>query len=65
MRNYRDGLKGDANTAERFNHLLREQGILISPAKFYTSLVMDEQDLAHTNRALAFAANALRTEASA
>ena len=65
VRDYRDCLKGNAGITERFNHLLRQQGILKSASKFYPSLALDDKDLAQTTRAIAFAASALRTEAPA
>ena len=40
VRNYRDWLKGDASVNGQFNKVLREKGILKSPAKLYPCLAL-------------------------
>ena len=51
LRNYRDVLKGDAETARSFNRLLRERGILKGESKYYVSLAHDEADIRFTKDA--------------
>ncbi len=55
---YRDTLKSDPIHQKRFNDVLREEGILKAPMKFYASLAHTEADLGATERAItkAFAA---------
>ncbi len=56
---YRCVLHANADLARCFNQTLREQGVLKPPSKFYVSLALTDDDLAHTERAIAEAANAL------
>ena len=42
---YRCSLTADTAKNDRFNQVLREQGIFKSPGKLYPSLVIDEDDL--------------------
>jgi glutamate-1-semialdehyde 2,1-aminomutase len=58
---YRGVLRGDGARATRFNTLLRQQGLLKSPSKFYISLALTEEDLATTVAAIAYAAQHLTT----
>ncbi len=53
VRNYRDTLKGDAETMRQFNRLLRERGILKGESKYYISLAHDEADIRFTKNAWA------------
>ena len=59
VRNYRDVMKGDAGKLARFNALLREQGIVKAPSKFYPSLALTDEDIAKTVDAIAYAAKKL------
>jgi len=54
--NYREFMRGNPNLSSRFNHLLREKGILKPDSKFYVSLALDDNDLAQTVDAIAYAA---------
>ena len=56
---YRGVMRGDAEQAQRFNQLLRQQGILKPDSKLYPSLALDESDLAQTVEAIAYAAKHL------
>ena len=51
VRNYRDVLKGDAETMRIFNRLLRERGILKGESKYYISLAHDAADIRFTKDA--------------
>jgi len=51
VRNYRDTLKGDAETMRTFNRLLRERGILKGESKYYISLAHDDADIKFTKNA--------------
>ena len=55
VRNYRDTLKGDAETMRHLNRLLRERGILKGESKYYISLAHTEGDVAFTLDAFAAA----------
>ena len=46
--NYRDIWRADKTKMARLNQLLHERGILKSPAKYYLSIVHDEDDMAFT-----------------
>ena len=59
VRNYRDWLKGDASVNGQFNNVLREKGILKSPAKLYPCLALTEDDIAQTIEAIEAAAMTL------
>lgn len=59
VRNYRDWLKGDAGVNGQFNKVLREKGILKSPAKLYPCLALTEGDIAQTIEAIEAAAATL------
>ncbi len=59
VRNYRDWLKGDASVNGQFNKVLREKGILKSPAKLYPCLALTEDDIAQTIEAIEAAAMTL------
>jgi len=58
--NYRDIMAADAGRMDRFNAGLRERGILKSPAKYYPSLALTEDDMAQTIEAIAEAAANLK-----
>ncbi len=60
VRSYRDGLKGDAGQSAAWNAALRAQGIFKSAGKLYMSVAHSEEDLALTEQAIAFAADALQ-----
>ena len=62
IRDYRDTLRGDAETARRFNALLRERGILKGESKYYVSLAHNDEDIAHTKAAWASAIDQLAAE---
>jgi len=53
---YRSMARSDAALAGRFNELLRSQGILKGPSKFYSSLALEPEDIADTIAAITFAA---------
>ncbi len=55
--NYRDVQKGDAALLKRFNTVLRQQGILKSDSKLYSSLALTEADLDQTLEAITLAAS--------
>lgn len=57
--NYRDGQTGDRRLNERFNAVLRKQGIFKSPGKTYPCLALTGDDLEKTEQAIAAAAIAL------
>ena len=56
---YRSWLSGDAKRNGAFNDVLREEGILKSPAKVYPSLPISEADLEKTRQAVTKAAAAI------
>lgn len=56
---YRGMKRGDAKRSAEFNAVLRENGILKSPSKFYISLAHDDADIAQTVAAVNAAADAL------
>jgi glutamate-1-semialdehyde 2,1-aminomutase len=51
VRNYRDVLRGDAETMRQLNRLLRERGILKGESKYYISLAHDAADIRQTRDA--------------
>ena len=57
--NYRAWLASDHDKNARFNTSLREAGIFKSPGKIYTSLALDDQDLAWIDSAIQQAAEVL------
>jgi glutamate-1-semialdehyde 2,1-aminomutase len=59
VRDYRGFLGGDAETAKRFNRLLRERGILKGESKYYVSLAHTEEDVRFTCEAWASAIDEL------
>ena len=59
IRNYRDVKAADAGRNEKFNQILREQGIFKSPGKLYPSLALTDDDLQQTDEAIKVAAKAL------
>ena len=59
IKDYRGMLGNDAERAQRFNGLLRENGVLKGDSKFYVSLAHDERDVAHTLDAFADAIKSL------
>ncbi len=59
VNDYRDVLAGDVAALRSFNAVLRDHGILKSDGKFYISLAHDADDVAHTVRAIAAAADQL------
>lgn len=48
VHNYRDTWRADKAKMTRLNQLLYERGIIKSPAKYYLSVVHDEDDIAYT-----------------
>ncbi|MEM9263809.1 MAG: aminotransferase class III-fold pyridoxal phosphate-dependent enzyme [Pseudomonadota bacterium] len=64
VRDYRDVLQSDTTAANRFNHVLREEGLFKAPGKTYPCLVLTEEDLAQTEAAYKVAAKALAEEMS-
>ena len=56
VRDYRDMMKGDADSAAIFNAAVREKGILKPGAKLYPHLALTEEDLQQTEAAFAYAA---------
>ncbi len=56
---YRSGRKADADKNARFNHTLREEGLLKSPSKLYPCLALTEDDFEWTERAVKIAASDL------
>ena len=59
IRDYRDTFAADKTAQGTFNRVLREQGILKSPAKIYPHLALTEADLDQTESAIQAAAHAL------
>ncbi len=59
VHDYRGVLAGDAETAKRFNKLLRERGILKGESKYYVSLAHTEEDVRFTCEAWASAIDEL------
>ena len=59
IRDYRDTFAANKTAQGTFNRVLREQGILKSPAKIYPHLALTEADLAQTESAIQAAARAL------
>ncbi|MBY6142345.1 aminotransferase class III-fold pyridoxal phosphate-dependent enzyme [Leisingera daeponensis] len=59
VRDYRDTQAGDAERTQRYNAVLREEGIFKSPGKTYPSLALTEEDLELTEAAIKKAAAAL------
>ena len=59
IRDYRDTFAADKTAQGTFNRVLREQGILKSPAKIYPHLALTEADLGQTESAIQAAAAAL------
>ncbi|MGI9499753.1 MAG: aspartate aminotransferase family protein, partial [Geminicoccaceae bacterium] len=56
---YRSFMRGDIDLTKRFNHHLRDRGILKPESKFYISLALDDDDLDRTVEAIAYAASRL------
>ena len=59
IRDYRDTFAADKTAQGTFNRVLREQGILKSPAKIYPHLALTEADLGQTESAIQTAAATL------
>lgn len=59
IRDYRDTVAADKTAQGTFNRVLREHGILKSPAKIYPHLALTEADLDQTESAIQAAAKAL------
>ena len=59
IRDYRDTFAADKTAQGAFNRVLREHGILKSPAKIYPHLALTEADLGQTGSAIQAAATAL------
>ena len=59
IRDYRDTFAANKTAQGTFNHVLREHGILKSPAKIYPHLALSDADLAQTESAIQAAATAL------
>jgi glutamate-1-semialdehyde 2,1-aminomutase len=59
VRDYRDVLAADAGRANRFNSVLRSEGVFKSPGKIYPSLALTDADFELTNTAIEVAARAL------
>lgn len=57
---YRSFMRADAKCAREFNNSLRDAGILKGSSKMYSSLALNETDLAETEVAIANAAKTLR-----
>ena len=57
--NYRDTKKNKAEYSKKFNHIVREHGILKADAKLYTHLALTEEDLQRTENAFKKAAEAI------
>ena len=57
--NYRDTKKNKAEYSKKFNHIVREHGILKADAKIYTHLALTEEDLQKTENAFKKAAEAV------
>ena len=64
VHDYRDFLAGDAAILNRFNSLLRQQGVLKPPSKFYPSLALTEDDLQLTEKAIDYVAGRLHSSGS-
>ncbi|MEO1345055.1 MAG: aminotransferase class III-fold pyridoxal phosphate-dependent enzyme [Pseudomonadota bacterium] len=64
VRDYRDVLQSDTKSSNRFNAVLREQGLFKSPGKTYPCLALTEDDLTKTEAAYKVAAKALAEEMS-
>ncbi|XDZ65337.1 aspartate aminotransferase family protein [Alphaproteobacteria bacterium LSUCC0684] len=60
---YRSAKHKDPEDGVVYNTILRAQGILKSPSKFYPSLALTEEDLARTKEAVQHAASALAARA--
>ncbi|MEC7305157.1 MAG: aminotransferase class III-fold pyridoxal phosphate-dependent enzyme, partial [Pseudomonadota bacterium] len=56
VRDYRDMMKSDVDSAAIFNAAVREKGILKPGAKLYPHLALTEEDLQQTEAAFAYAA---------
>ena len=59
IRDYRDTFAADKTAQGAFNRVLREHGILKSPAKIYPHLALTEADLGQTESAIQTAAATL------
>ncbi len=59
VRNYRDVLASDTARQEKFNRVLRREGLLKSPGKTYPCLALTDKDLTQTRTAYMRAAEAL------
>lgn len=59
-RDYRSARHDDPQRNRLYNEVLRQHGILKSPAKLYPSLAVTGSDLAHTRVAVDVAVNAIR-----
>ena len=65
VRDYRDIMKGDADSAAIFNAAVREKGILKPGAKLYPHLALTEEDLQQTEAAFAYAATQVAAKGNA
>jgi len=59
VRDYRDTQRANAERQTLFNCVLRAEGILKPPMKFYPCLAHDAADLAHTKCAISAAMQAV------
>ena len=62
IHDYRGVIRGNKNKAELFNGLLRKEGIFKSPGKTYISLMLSEEDLQMTERAIERAATSISAQ---
>lgn len=59
VRDYRDTLRGDIRLMTRFNALLRDEGVLKAPSKYYISLAHEAEEIDWSKNAITAAAAAL------
>ena len=62
IHDYRGVIRGNKNKAELFNGFLRKEGIFKSPGKTYISLLLSEEDLQMTERAIDRAATSISAQ---
>ena len=58
-RSYRDACSANKFLASKFNNTLRMNGVFKAPNKFYTSLALNEEDMAQIESAIETAANSI------
>lgn len=59
VRDYRDVQNSDTNRNEKFNTVMRVEGIFKSPGKTYPSLALTEADFEQTDYAISVAAKSI------